>query len=183
MMERTLKITVKGTRSAMQSVNRRMILDIFKESDVLAIWTMERQDIWYFTFEERFKVDEFDWQIMNSKSVGLTLMFAACDRVVKRAKVHWLPIWVTNEEVNQVFAAQGDIKSINHVMDNSVATGIKEVVFSMQKGKRKHLLYLTSVHGHRCLLYVPGRPSICFKFNIPRDKCLIHYTYEHIRIK
>lgn len=75
MMERTLKITVKGTRSAMQSVNRRMILDIFKESDVLAIWTMKRQDIWYVTFEERFKVVEFDWQIMNSKSVGLTLMF------------------------------------------------------------------------------------------------------------
>lgn len=124
----------------MQSVNRRIILDIFKESDVLAIWTMKRQDIWYVTFEERFKVVEFDWQIMNSKSVGLTLMFAACDRVVVRAKVHWLPIWVTNEEVNQVFAAQGDIKSINHVMDNSVATGIKEVVFSMQEGKRKHPL-------------------------------------------
>lgn len=134
MMERTLKITVKGTRSAMQSVNRRMILDIFKESDVLAIWTMKRQDIWYVTFEERFKVVEFDWQIMNSKSVGLTLMFAACDRVVVRAKVHWLPIWVTNEEVNQLFAAQGNIKSINHVMDNSIATGIKEVVFSMREG-------------------------------------------------
>lgn len=74
----------------MQSVNRRMILDIFKESDVLAIWTMKRQDIWYVTFEERFKVVEFDWQIM----------FAACDRVVVRAKVHWLPIWVTNEEVH-----------------------------------------------------------------------------------
>lgn len=131
----------------MQSVNRRMILDIFKESDVLAIWTMKRQDIWYVTFEERFKVVEFDWQIMNSKSVGLTLMFAACDRVVVRAKVYWLPIWVTNEEVNQVFAAQGDI---NHVMDNSVATGIKEVVFSMREGKQKHLPYLTSVHGHRC---------------------------------
>lgn len=71
MMERTLKITVKGTRSAMQSVNRRMILDIFKESDVLAIWTMKRQDIWYVTFEERLKVVEFDWQIMNSKSVDL----------------------------------------------------------------------------------------------------------------
>lgn len=37
MMERTLKITVQGTRIAMQSVNRRMILDIFKESDVLAV--------------------------------------------------------------------------------------------------------------------------------------------------
>lgn len=106
-MERILKITVKRTRAAMQSVSRRMILDIFKESDVPAVWTMERQDIWYVTFEERFKVDEFDERIMNSKSVGLTLMLAACDRVVVRAKVHWLPIWVTNKKVNPSFCSPG----------------------------------------------------------------------------
>lgn len=36
--------------------------------------------MWYVTFDERSKVDEFDGRIMDSKSVGLTLMFAACDR-------------------------------------------------------------------------------------------------------
>lgn len=77
-----------------------MIFDIFKESDVLVIWIMEWQDIWYFIFEECFKVDEFDWQIMNSKFVGFILMFVVCDWVVKRVKVYWLFIWVINEEVN-----------------------------------------------------------------------------------
>lgn len=57
---------------------------------------MEREDVWYVTFGERFKVDEFDGRIMNSKFVGLTLVFAACDRVVVGVKVHLLPIWVTN---------------------------------------------------------------------------------------
>lgn len=77
-----------------------MIFDIFKESDVLVIWIMKWQDIWYVIFEECFKVVEFDWQIMNSKFVGFILMFVVCDWVVVRVKVYWLFIWVINEEVN-----------------------------------------------------------------------------------
>lgn len=77
-----------------------MIFDIFKESDVLVIWIIKWQDIWYVIFEECFKVVEFDWQIMNSKFVGFILMFVVCDWVVVRVKVYWLFIWVINEEVN-----------------------------------------------------------------------------------
>lgn len=77
-----------------------MIFDIFKESNVLVIWIMKWQDIWYVIFEECFKVVEFDWQIMNSKFVGFILMFVVCDWVVVRVKVYWLFIWVINEEVN-----------------------------------------------------------------------------------
>lgn len=77
-----------------------MIFDIFKESDVLVIWIMKWQGIWYVIFEECFKVVEFDWQIMNSKFVGFILMFVVCDWVVVRVKVYWLFIWVINEEVN-----------------------------------------------------------------------------------
>lgn len=77
-----------------------MIFDIFKESDVLVIWIMKWQDIWYVIFEECFKVVEFDWQIMNSKFVGFILMFVVCDWVVVRVKVYWLFICVINEEVN-----------------------------------------------------------------------------------
>lgn len=77
-----------------------MIFDIFEESDVLVIWIMKWQDIWYVIFEECFKVVEFDWQIMNSKFVGFILMFVVCDWVVVRVKVYWLFIWVINEEVN-----------------------------------------------------------------------------------
>lgn len=69
---------------------------------------------------------------MNNKFVGLTLTFAACDRVVLKGRVHWLPIQVTNDDVLRVLGAQGDIKSINHVMDKDVATGAMYVVFSMR---------------------------------------------------
>ena len=38
--------------------------------------------------------------------------------------------------------------------ENKIITGIREVVFSMREGDQNHLPYLTSVHGHRCLLSV-----------------------------
>lgn len=163
MMERTLRVEVKGTRTAKISVNRKMLRDIFKDRGVLAVWTMENNSIWFVTFDDVETVNEFDGQTLNSKSVGLMLYFSACDRIVVKARVHWLPIWVTNEEVNSVFAAQGDIRAVNHVTENGVATGIREVVFSMREGEQKHLPYLTSVHGHRCLMTIPGRPPICFR--------------------
>lgn len=162
-MERTLRVEVKGTKAAKISVNRKMLRDIFKDRGVLAVWTMENNSIWFVTFDDVETVNEFDGQTLNSKSVGLMLYFSACDRIVVKARVHWLPIWVTNEEVNSVFAAQGDIRAVNHVTENGVATGIREVVFSMREGEQKHLPYLTSVHGHRCLMTIPGRPPICFR--------------------
>lgn len=48
-------------------------------------------------------------------------------------------------------------------MDGDIATGVREVVYSMREGEQRHLPYFTSVHGHRCLLSVPGRPPICFR--------------------
>lgn len=163
MMERTLRVDVKGTRAAQLSMNRRILIDIFKDRGVLAVWSMERQNVWYVTFEDSQTVSEYDGQSLNSKSVGLILLFAACDKIVVKARVHWLPIWVTNEEVLRVLGTREDIKSITHMMDGGIATGVREVIYSMREGEQRFLPYFTSVHGHRCLLSVPGRPPICFR--------------------
>lgn len=45
MMERTLRVEVKGARAAKISVNRRMLKDIFKDRGVLAVWTMENNNL------------------------------------------------------------------------------------------------------------------------------------------
>lgn len=121
-----------------------MLKDIFKDRGVLAVWRMENQSLWFVIF------DEFDGQTLNSKSVGLILCFSACDRIVVKARIHWLPIWVTNEEVFRVFESYGDVKSITHVMDGDIATRVREGVYSMREGEQRHLPYFTSEHGHRC---------------------------------
>lgn len=145
MLERTLRVEVKGARAAKISVNRRMLKDIFKDRGVLAVWTMENNSLWFVTFDDVATVNEFDGQTLNSKSVGLMLYFSACDRIVVKARVHWLSIWVTNEEVFKVFETHGDVKSITHVMEDDIATGVREVVYSMREGEQRHLPYLTSM--------------------------------------
>lgn len=87
-MERTLRVEVKGTRAAKISVNRKMLKDIFKDQGVLAVWTMENQNLWFVTFDDVSTVDEFDGQTLNIKSVGLILCFSACDRIVVKAQIH-----------------------------------------------------------------------------------------------
>ena len=59
-------------------------------------------------------------------------------------------------------STQGDIKSLNHVTEeyyHAVRIGI----FSNREGDQNHLPYLTSVHGDRYLLSVPGQPPACFQ--------------------
>lgn len=56
------------------------------------------------------------------------------------ARVHWLPYEVTNEEVFKVFESHGDVKSITHVMEDAIATGVREVVYSMKEGEQRHPL-------------------------------------------
>lgn len=48
----TLREEVKRTRAAQLSMNRRMLVDIFKERGVFAVWNMERQKYWYVTFDD-----------------------------------------------------------------------------------------------------------------------------------
>lgn len=48
----TLRVEVKRTRAAQLSINRRMLVDIFKERGVFAVWNMERQKFWYVTFDD-----------------------------------------------------------------------------------------------------------------------------------
>ena len=164
LMERTLKIIVSGSRQNIQQYTRRNIIDLVKEEGAEAVWQMERGDQWFVTFKDSTIVDCWDGKSLKPPNVNVTLNMYACDRLIVRCRVLWLPIWVTNEDIYRVLNKYGDIKDVRHNIDaDGIGTGVREVVFSMREGDQNHLPYLTSVHGHRCLLSVPGRPPICFK--------------------
>ena len=127
------------------------------------MWQMERHFTWYVTFQSPEIFDHYDGKTVTCSSRGLSLHLNAYDRITVKARVHWLPIWVTNDDLSRVLESRGDIKSVQHVTEKNIITGVREVVFSMREGDQNHLPYLTSVHGHRCLLSIPGRPPICFK--------------------
>ena len=163
MMERTLKVLVAG---ATKTMSRSELVEIFGGDDaeeIVAIWQMERHDTWYVTFSDSDLVNHYDGKTISCTGRGIALHLNACDRITVKARIHWLPIWVSNEDLARVLESRGDIKSMHHVTEKNIITGVREVVFSMREGDQHHLPYLTSVHGHRCLLSVPGRPPICFR--------------------
>lgn len=47
-----------------------------------------------------------------------------CDRIVVKLKVHWLPLWVSNEDVKRILAKYGEVKRVEHVTENGIITGV-----------------------------------------------------------
>ena len=164
LMERTLKIIVSGSRQNIQQCTRKNIVDLVKDDGAEAVWQMERGDQWFVTFKDSTIVDNWDGKSLKPPNVNVTLHMYACDRLSVRCRVLWLPLWVTNEDIYRELDKYGDIKDIRYSIDaDGIGTGVREVVFSMRESDQNHLPYMPSVHGHRCLLSVPGRPPICFK--------------------
>lgn len=98
-MERTLKIVVKGSRDEVRKFGRKDVVELVKEEQLEAVWQMERSDIWYVTFESTRPFNDFDGQEVRVPDHRVILELSACDRVVVRMRVNWLPFWVTNEAV------------------------------------------------------------------------------------
>ena len=110
---------------------------------------MEWQDTWYVTFQTSEIVDHYDGKTVSCSRRGRSLHLNAFYRITVKARVHWLPIWITNDDLSRVLESRGDIKSLHYMTENKIITGIRGVVFYMRKGDQNHLPYLTSVHGHR----------------------------------
>ena len=110
-------------------------------------------------FQELWLIDHYDGKTITCSRRGLSLNLNACDRITVKARIHWLPISVSNEDLAWVLESRGDIKSLNHVTENNIITDVREVVFSMREGDQNHPPYLTSVHGH---IACPRPTPICF---------------------
>ena len=157
LMERTLKIIVSGSRQNIQQCIRKNIVDLVKDDGAEAVLQMEHGDQWFVTFKDYTIVDNWDGKSFKPPNANVTLHMNACDRLIIRCRVLWIPLWVTSEDIYRVLEKYGDIKYIRYSIDgDGIGTGVREVVFSMREGDQNHLPYLTSVHGHRCLLSVPG---------------------------
>ena len=171
-----------------RTISRTELVEIFGGEDAEdfgAVWQMERHDTWYVTFQTSEIVDHYDGKTLTCFRRGLSLHLNGSDRITVKARIHWLPIWVTNEDLSRVLESRGDIKSLHHVTENKIITGIREVVFSMIEGDQNHLPYLTLVNGHRCLLSVPSWPpfvsnaraSAIFDINV-LPQCTCSYNWN-----
>ena len=82
----------------------------------------------YVTFTNSDLVDHYDGNTTSCTSRGIALHLNACDRITVKARIHLLPIWVGNADLDRVLESRGDIKSLHHVTEkNPIITGVREV--------------------------------------------------------
>lgn len=87
-----------------------------RSEDVEGVWQMERTDTWYANFASSRLVNDFDGQEVRVPDHRVILELCACDRIVVRMKVNWLPFRVSNETVWEAFDRFGDTKSTTKVL-------------------------------------------------------------------
>ncbi|XP_040067425.2 uncharacterized protein LOC115310973, partial [Ixodes scapularis] len=85
-------------------------------------------------------------------------------------RVHWLPTYVTDREVNAAFAEFGVVKEITSEMwksptgDYEVETSTRAVRIILKKGgRRDELPHQGHVADYSVLISVPGRPPMCLR--------------------
>lgn len=109
-MERTLRILVKGSQDGVRGFGRKDVVDLVKEEEVEGVWQMERTNTWYVTFASTRPPNDFDGQEVRVTDHRVILELCAFDRIIVEMKVHWLPFWVSNDTVGECFDRFEDIK-------------------------------------------------------------------------
>lgn len=122
---------------------------------------MDRQDAWFVTFSNKAQVSELEGKDVIYKE--LLLHFDVCDRIVVKLKVHWFPLWVSNEDVKRILAKYGEVRKVEHVTENGIITGVRASRAFSQRGEQREIPYISHMHGNKCLIDIPGRPPVCFK--------------------
>lgn len=161
MMELTVNVTVRRSR---QGISRRDLVHLLQNhgyTEIVAAWQMDRQDAWFVTFSNNAQVSELEGKNVIYKE--LLLHFDVCDRIVVKLKVHWLPLWVSYEDVKRILAKYGEVKRVEHVTENGIITGVRQVELSLREGEQRDIPYLSHIYGHKCLIVIPGRLRVCFK--------------------
>lgn len=55
-----------------------------------------------------------------------------------KLKVHWLPLWVSNEN-----AKYGEVRKVEHVTENGIITGVRQAELSLREANKERFhIYL-----------------------------------------
>lgn len=120
------------------------MVDLLKEEEVEGVWQMEQSNTWYVTFASTRPLNDFDGQEVRVPDHRVILELCACDRIIVKMKVHWLPFWVSNDTVGECFDRFGDIKYIKDSDD--IATG-DERGCDLYEGGRSKIPSIFYLHG------------------------------------
>ncbi|KAH3804358.1 hypothetical protein DPMN_132642 [Dreissena polymorpha] len=169
-MERTLKI--QGTRGAsMAAVINLLRANGFTEHHIDAVASGPPGSLSYdVVFTEKAKMMEF---IEDVPSGGLThdgvkYFFQSYGKQLVDVRVHWLPVFIDNRVLEEMFGIFGSVISVKHeTMDMEgfhVISGVRVVRLQMDEEAKNSIPHLLNFAcGAKALLTVRGRQPLCLR--------------------
>ena len=111
-------------------------------------------------------------------------------------RVHWAPVFVTNDEIDKVISQYAEVRSIKHELYadaglEGVATGVRNLVSVGDRHQVLHIVHIVDPDTREvwdCLVTIPGRPPMCLRCkkvgyvqkNCNTPFCRHHGQYGHV---
>ena len=169
-MATTVRITVSGPERA--KITRGVLIcrvaDVVGGDVIRSVWRIEPGYIWFATLNSEQAAD----RLVEEKSLvenGLIIGFAPCNRRRIQVRVHWLPLWISDDEVKDFFLQYGKVdrvfeERLYHArLKKDIGTGVRNFSILVKEGVQDEIPYRTKICGRTCLITIRGRPVLCLK--------------------
>ena len=126
---------------------------------------------------------------------GKCFKIRSADKRHFTARVHWAPVFITNNVVKETLGDYAEVNSIKHELYtdaglNGIATGVRQVVLTGDRHQVQHILQVVdpdTAEVWNCLVTIAGRPPMCLRCkkvghvrkNCDTPSCRHHGQYGH----
>ena len=134
---------------------------------IVAIFKMEKPDVYYVTFKDDSKTG-FEPGFHRNNSFNFDADYSSNVRHV--LKIHWLPVWITNDALTTHLERLVRGLSVTCVERDTIRvkgfeleSGVRTLKIVVTESKDNEIPYVTAVDGRSCMVILPGRPPLCIK--------------------
>ena len=159
------------------------------DNAVLALGPLERNHEWLVTM-----CTEEDKEALLSRGTvqvkGKYFKIKSADRRHFTARVHWAPVYITNNIIRETLGDYAEVKSLKHEVYtdaglDGIATGVRRVLMVGDRHQVPHVLEVVDPDTGevwKCLVTIPGRPPLCLrckKIGHVRKSCTTPFCRHH----
>ena len=137
---------------------------------MLALGPLERNHEWLVTMcTEEDKVALLSRGTVQVK--GKSFKIKSADRRHFTARVHWAPVYITNNVIHETLGDYAEVKSLKHEVYtdaglDGIATGVRKVLMVGDRHQVPHVLEVVdpdTAEVWKCLVTIAGRPPLCLR--------------------
>ena len=159
------------------------------DNAVLALGPLERNHEWLVTM----CTEEGKETLLSRGTVqvkGKCFKIKSADRRYFSARVHWAPLFITNNVIRETLGDYAEVKSLKHEVYtdaglDGIATGVRKVLMVGDRHQVPHVLQVVdpdTAEVWKCLVTIAGRPPMCLRckqIGHVRKSCTTPYCRHH----